>query len=482
MHDDITPQPDKGEDRALLARGPIGQHLVTQAIPMAWGFLATFGFGIADGLFVARLGTEPLAAVTLTGPVTGLVYGLTFGVGIGVASVVSRGIGGGDFHKVQRAVVDSLLLGVAVVLLLMVVGLVTIEPLFRAIGGNDKTMPFVHDYMNVWYWGVFTVVVPFMSMNAIRASGDMKAASRILTWPAIANVILDPIFIFGWGPIPRLEVQGAAIATVLAQIIALLIAVYILHRKDLITYLKPRFVEVLDSWKRVLHVGGPACLTELAFPLVFSVIMVFLASFGDEALAGFGVASRIEMIAFIPIIAVNTTMGPFAGQNFGAGRMDRVHQAVFMSLRFVFLYGLAVAVLLAVMSSWLPSFFDPNPEVIRTARNYLLIVPCSYALIGASFTLIATLNALGFPKPSMYLNIIRMIFLYLPLAWYLMGIWGPPGIFAATPIGFVVMFVATAIWYKRIVDRLDAQEMRRIEETHGVSASPDGTVLVREGD
>lgn len=482
MNDDVTSLPGEGENRALLAHGPIGEHLVTQAIPMAWGFLATFGFGIADGLFVARLGTEPLAAVTLTGPVTGLVYGLTFGIGIGVASVVSRGIGGGDFYKVQRAVVDSLLLGVAMVLLLMVVGLMTIEPLFRAIGGNDNTMPWVHDYMEVWYWGVFTVVVPFMGMNAIRASGNMKAASRILTWPAIANVALDPLFIFGWGPVPRMEVQGAAIATVLAQVLAFGIAVFTLYRKDLITFLRPRVEEVLDSWKRVLHVGAPACATELAFPVVFSVIMVFLAGFGDEVLAGFGVASRIEMIAFIPIIAVNTTMGPFAGQNFGAGRMDRVHQAVFMSLRFVFIYGLAIAILLALLSGWLPSFFDPNPEVIRAARNYLLIVPCSYALIGASFTLISTLNALGFPKPSMYLNIIRMIFLYLPLAWYLMGIWGPSGIFAATPIGFVVMFVATAIWYKRIVERLDAQEMRRIEETHGVTVRSDGTIIAGDAD
>lgn len=479
MNETDTSRPDRGEERAPLVRGPIGKHMVTQAVPMAWGLLATFGFGIADGLFVARLGTQPLAAVTLTGPITGLVYGLTFGVGIGVASVVSRGIGGDDFYKVQRAVVDSLLLGVALVLILMVAGLFTIEPVFRAIGGNDNTMPWVHDYMTVWFWGVVTVVVPFMSMNAIRASGDMKMASRILTWPALANIVLDPLFIFGWGPFPRLEVQGAAIATVLAQVLALGIAIYGLHKKDLITFLKPHFTEVLDSWKRVLHVGGPACLTELAFPLVFSVIMIFLASFGDVVLAGFGVASRIEMIAFIPIIAVNTTMGPFAGQNFGAGRMDRVHQAMTMSIRFVFLYGLGIAVVLALLSGWLPSFFDPNPEVIKAAQIYLLIVPCSYCLIGASFTMISALNALGYPKPSMYLNIIRMVFLYLPLAWYLMQLWGPAGIFAATPIGFVLMYLATGIWYKRIMDRLDAQEMQRIEAAQDLPEA-DGSVVASE--
>jgi MATE family, multidrug efflux pump len=443
------------QDRALFVRGPIGKHLTTQAIPMFWGFLATFGFGIADGFFVAKLGTEPLAAVTLTGPVTGLVYGLTFGIGIGVASVVSRGLGRGDLSKVQRAVVDSLLLGTVLVLLLMIVGLMTIDPLFRLIGGNDATMPFVHDYMEVWYWGVFTVVVPYMGMSAIRASGDMKAASRILIYSSLANVVLDPLLIYGYGPVPRLEVQGAAIATVLAQIFAFGIALYLLNKKELISWVRPKVGEIVDSWKRVLQVGAPACATELVFPLVFSIIMVMIASFGDEALAGFGVASRIEMMAFIPIMAVNTTLGPFAGQNYGAGRMDRIHHAMSLSLRFVFIYGFAAAVFLALISGWLPTLFDPNPKVIRTAQIYLLIVPMSYALIGACFTMISVLNALGFPKPSMYLNIIRMIFFYLPLAWWLKDIWGPPGIFAATPLGFVLMLIATRMWYMAIMKKIE---------------------------
>jgi putative MATE family efflux protein len=470
----ISSEVSDGNDRAPLVRGPIGPHLVSQAIPMAWAFVATFGFNIVDTFFVAQLGTAQLAALTLTGPIIGLVYGITFGIGIGVASVVSRGLGGGSITQVQRAVVDSLILGSIIVTLLMIVGLPTIDPLFRMLGGNDNTMPYVHEYMEIWYWGVITVVVPMMGMNAIRAAGDTRSASRILIYSSIANCILDPIFIFGWGPVPAMGVQGAAIATVIAQVLSFVIAAWLLRHKDLITLVRPKFSEMMDSWKRVLHVGAPACATELVMPVVFSFIMVFLASFGDEALAGFGVASKIEMIAFIPIIAVNSTMGPFSGQNFGAGRMDRVHQAMGLSLRFVFLYGLGVAVLLALVSTWLPSLFDSNPEVIRTARNYLLIVPCSYALIGASFTMISALNALGFPKPSMWLNIIRMIFLYLPLAWYLKGIWGPAGIFAATPVGFVLMFVATAIWYKRIVARLDAEAMERIEATGIVVADGEG--------
>lgn len=214
-----------GNERAPLVRGPIGPHLVSQAIPMAWAFLAAFGFNIVDTFFVAKLGTEPLAALTLTGPVIGLVYGLTFGIGIGVASVVSRGLGGGGITQVQRAVVDSLILGTAIVTLLMIGGLPTIDPLFRMLGGNDNTMPFVHDYMEIWYWGVFTVVVPMMGMNAIRAAGDTKAASRILIYSSIANGVLDPFLIFGWGPFPRLEVQGAAIATVISQVLSFVIAI-----------------------------------------------------------------------------------------------------------------------------------------------------------------------------------------------------------------------------------------------------------------
>lgn len=457
---ETTVSPDlssEGNDNAPLVRGPIGRHLTSQAIPMMWAYLATFGFLFVDTFFVAQLGTEQLAAITLTGPIVGLVYGLTFGIGIGVASVVSRGLGKGNISEIQRTIVDSLLLGTVVVTLLMFIGLPTIDPLFTLLGGNEHTMPHVRDYMEVWYFGLVSVVVPMMGMSAIRAAGDTKAASRILIYSSIANVILDPIFIFGWGPIPRMEMQGAAIATVIAQVYSFVIAIWILRRKELITTVKPKFEEMVRSWKRVLQVGGPACATEIVFPVVFAVIMAMLATYGDETLAGFGIASRVEMIALIPIIAVNTTMGPFTGQNYGAGRMDRVHHAMNLGLRFVFLYGFGVAILIALVSTWLPSLFDSDPEVIRVARNYLLIVPISYAVIGACFTMIAGLNALGYPKPSMYLNIIRMVAIYLPLAWFLKDIWGPAGIFAATPIGFVLMIVATRMWYTSIMKKVDGE-------------------------
>lgn len=203
--------------------------------------------------------------------------------------------------------------------------------------------------------------------------------------------------------------------------------------------------------------------------------MMMMASFGDEALAGMGVAGRIEMMAFIPIMAINTTMGPFAGQNYGAKRMDRVHEAMVLALKFVFIYGFASALLLALLSGWLPTFFDPNPEVIRIARNYLIIVPISYAVIGACFTMISVLNALGYPKPSMYLNIIRMLVFYLPLAYYLKGIWGPEGIFAATPLGFVLMLIATRIWYKAIMRKVDG-------EFEGTAPELDGAVMAKAED
>lgn len=188
--------------------------------------------------------------------------------------------------------------------------------------------------------------------------------------------------------------------------------------------------------------GAPAAATEVVFPFVFAFVTAFLASFGEVAVAGFGVASRIEMVAIIPMIALNSVIGPFVGQNYGAGRIDRVKEGVRIGVIFTIIFGLGSAVLLALTSSWIPRLFDPNPEVIVVARDYLLIVPICYAAIGSMFVMIASFNALGHPRPSLIINLTRMVGLYLPLTYVMKNWIGVNGIFLASP---VVSFVGLAM-------------------------------------
>jgi Na+-driven multidrug efflux pump len=149
-------------------------------------------------------------------------------------------------------------------------------------------------------------------------------------------------------------------------------------------------------------------------------------------------------------------IGPFVGQNFGAGRLDRVKQGVRKGTAFTVVYGLFCAILLAATARFLSPLFDPNPEVIRVANWYLYIVPICYAAIGSAFVMIAAFNALGHPRPSLVLNVGRMIGVYLPLA-VLLGHWyGPVGIFLATPLGNFLMVAAAAFWFRHIMKKLEA--------------------------
>jgi putative MATE family efflux protein len=239
MIDEVKDQTEEAPILAPLVTGSVERHLFRQAVPMAYGIIAIFGYSLVDTYFIAQLGTYELAAITFTGPVIGLIHGLTFGLGIGVASVVSRGIGSGDHRQIRRVATDSLLLGAVIVAILIALGFATLTPLFTAMRADQDTLPLIREYMEIYYLGAMFLIVPMIGISAIRAAGDTKSVGRILIISGVVNIILDPLLIFGWGPFPRLEMRGAALATVLAEIATFGITFYLLRRKQLIAKSMP---------------------------------------------------------------------------------------------------------------------------------------------------------------------------------------------------------------------------------------------------
>ncbi len=186
---------------------------------MVLGMLGLIIFNLVDTYFVSLLGTTELVAISFTFPVVLVVNSIALGIGQGTASVVSRAAGAKDKTKLVRYATESLTLGVMVVLCFVLIGLLTIEPLFTALGADAQVMPYIKSYMEVWYLGMVFVVIPMVGNNSIRALGDTKSPSLVMVVAAVANSILDPMFIFGMGPIPAMGVRGAAIATVLSRCI-----------------------------------------------------------------------------------------------------------------------------------------------------------------------------------------------------------------------------------------------------------------------
>ncbi|MCA9399941.1 MAG: MATE family efflux transporter, partial [Candidatus Omnitrophica bacterium] len=305
-------------------------------------------FNLVDTIFIGQLGTTHLAAVSFTFPVIMVVTNLAIGLGIGTSSAVARAVGEHDLTKIQNLSIGALILSLVVVGACLILGLLTVDPLFRLIGANEEQLVLIKDYINVWYGGMIFLVVPMVGNYIIRATGDMLWPGIIMIISSLLNLILDPILIFGMFGFPRMEIKGAAVATVIAWIFTFFASSCILYfREKFITLRLPRFSTLVDAWKSIAHVAFPAAGTHMIVPIGAGIIMSMVALFGEEAVAAFGAASRVEMFAFIIFLAMSAITGPFVGQNMGAGRFDRILHGLRLSYRFCLYFGLFEALLLA---------------------------------------------------------------------------------------------------------------------------------------
>lgn len=424
---------------------------------MVLGLASLNSYSIADTYFVGQLGTLPLAAMGFTFPVAFSLVAIGLGVGIGVSSVLSRLLGTGDRDRVQRITTHALMLAAFLGLIVMAAGLVSIDPVFTALGADAQTLPLIRDYMEVYYFGGFFMILPMVGNFAMRAAGDARIPALILTTSAVINIVLDPLLIFGWLGFPRLELRGAAIATVFANGATVLASVAILYwRERLIRlrYLIP--IELWDSWRRVLHVGIPATASNLLSPATVGVITFFVAGFGPAAVAGFGVASRVEALVMIIIFSVTSSVGPFTGQNYGAGRLDRVRRIAWLSELFCIGYAIAAAAVLWLVARPLVALFNDNADVIATATAYLVIVPFSLSGFGVMLVAVAAFNALGRPLPATFLTFIKLFLAYIPAAWLLSQALGIQGIFWANAAAHLIFGAVGFVWLRRMLDSLSA--------------------------
>lgn len=431
-----------------LTEGPVAAHLRRLALPMVWGILATMSFNVVDTYFVAQLGSAPLAAMSFTFPVVMVINSFAIGLGAGTSSAVARAYGAGDLDRVRRLVTDASLLALLVALAISAIGLVTIEPLFHLLGASAEMLPLIADYMVPWYLGAVFAVVPMVALSSLRAIGNSALTGRIMVAVAFFNLILDPLLIFGLLGFPRLELQGAALSTVIARGVSFVAALYFLIRREHLMA-PPRLSRLSDSWRTVLAVGLPATATNVIIPMAGGVVVALVAVHGADAVAGLGVALRIEPLALIVFYALSSVVGPFIGQNAGAGETGRMQQTVSVLARFCIGFGAALAVLLYFAGPALVRLFSDSPEVLAVAIAYLTLVPFSYAGYGFVMSANAAFNGLGRPLPATLISFLRVLGIYLPLAWVGNQLWGITGLFAATAAANLLLGALAWWWLRR---------------------------------
>ena len=441
-----------------LTTGPVGGHLLRQGAPMTVGLIAIFSFEAVDLFFISMLGDKPLAAVSFTFPVIWLLVGIGIGFEAGASSCISRAIGKGNQHLAKRLTTDTVIFATGVGICLATTGVMTIQPVFRLLGATDELMPLIEDFMVIRYWVDPVEAALWTSLASIRARGNTLFEGKVITSAAVLNACLDPLFIFGLFGFPQLGIQGAAVASLLSNLTMLSLMLFYFGPR-LKVYANP-FVsigEILNSWRHMLVIGVPAMVTNAIVPISNAIVISMVAAYGIDAVAGFGIAMRIEPMALIPFYALSAVSSPFAGQNLGAGQFDRIIEARNVVAKFCFGFGLFLVVVLFFVAGPVASLFSDSPEIRRVAVEYLWLVSISYGAYGLVMSVCATFNGIGVPIPGLVLSVSRVIVVFLPLAF--MGRWllELNGLFIAAALSNLIVGVYAFLWLGRRVRQTKSQ-------------------------
>ena len=443
------------EPKARLTEGPIGKHLIDMTVPVLFGITMMMAQGLIDTWFLGMVGDRELAAFGFGFPILMIVTSVAIGLGAGTSSVVARAIGAGDMRRARRLASDSLLLSFMITFAICIVGILTIDPLFRLLGAPEDMLPMIRSFMTILYAGVPFVVVGMVGMASMRATGDTRLPSMLMVIAAVLNVILDPIFIFGFGPIPRMGLDGAATAALMARGVVFFGTLYLMrYRLNMLSFNKPDPQEMRSSWADILHVGIPAAGTNVIVPLGAALVTAMIARFGPEAVAGFGVASRIESMMLVIYYAMSSIIGPFVGQNYAGGRERRILRALWLCTAFCLGSGVVIAGILALGSGFLPSLFSSNPDVNLVTQQFLWIVPISYGTYGMVMVMNAAFNGLGKPIPAVWISVGRILILYVPFAFIGMQLFGVIGIFIAYAAANIISGFVAYAWARHTAHRL----------------------------
>ncbi|WP_026941732.1 MATE family efflux transporter [Hellea balneolensis] len=424
--------------------------------PFSLAVLALISTGIVDTIYLGRL-TDPtrpnlailaLAALTFAFPLTFIGNSANIGLGAGTMSAVSRALGQGDTERARRHGAAAILMALTVMSVLVTLMLLIAPSILRFAGASEQVREMAISYLSISLPGLVIVSVASMSNNILRASGEAALPSSIMILAAIINIILDPFFIFGWGPFPRLELQGAAVATLIGNIVGASFGFYLVmfHRKA-ISFAEMTIGSMRRAWSIIGQVGIPAAGTNIIVPVAtFAAVAILGLRLSEVEIAAFGVASRAELISIGVIYGLSACIGAITGRNGGAGKTERVRETFRICFWICFIWCSFMAIIMAVFSQQIAQIFTNDPLLIEKIVPYFYIVPVTLFGYGFVFIAAAGLNAIGRPMFGLTYTIIRSLVLYVGFIFIGVQIAGLTGAYYGVAAANIISGVIALFW------------------------------------
>ncbi len=436
---------------SVVTEGPLLRGIGYLALPMLGSAVLQNLQSLIDLFWVGSLGPAAVAAVAMAGTILMVLFPALMGLSTGTVALVARAIGARRQEEAGWVAGQSLLLAALLGGLTGVAGWSIADHLFRLLRAGPEVVEAGRLYLRISLLGGVTGFVLFLGTAALQGAGDTMRSMYLMALANVLNIVLDPLFIFGLGPFPRMGVSGAALATVLSQTIAAAAAVRLLLSGKSHLFIR-RLTWRLDislAW-RILRIGIPGSGQMLSRSLMSVVLMSIVGSVGTAAVAAYGIGLRFHMLILMPAFALGGAAATMVGQNLGAKQPDRARRAAWLATG---LDMLLMALSAGVMMLWarpMIGIFNADPEVVSIGSDYLRIVSPFYVMAALGIVLGRALNGAGDTVGPMVITIVSLWGLQVPLAVGLARLWHPAahGIWWAITAATVANGVLTALWFE----------------------------------
>lgn len=441
----------KGEEQHYTS-GSIDKAIFLLSIPMILEMSMESLFAIVDAFFVSRLGVDALATVSLTESVLTLVYALAIGLSMGATAMVARRVGEGNVAEAARSGVQAIYLATGISVFISVVGLFFAEDILAIMGASQSVIDTGVGYTRWMLGGNLTVMLIFLINAIFRGAGDASLAMRVLVLSNLLNIILDPILIFGWGPVPTMGVEGAAIATTIGRGIGVVYQlVHLLYGKGQIKIHSKNLPLDVGLIGRLIKVsaGGTGQFIIASASWIFLVRIV--STFGSEALAGYTIAIRILMFAILPAWGMANASATLVGQNLGAGQPERAERSVWRTGFFNMVFMVFITITFLTLARPIVEFFTTDAVALQNAMQCLQVVALGYVFYAYGMVVTQSFNGAGDTRTPTLLNFVAFWMFQIPLAYALAIVFelGPMGVYVAIVVAESLLAVAGILIFRR---------------------------------
>lgn len=432
--------------------GSINRAIILLSIPMVLEMIMESLFAVVDVYYVGRIGPNAVATVGLTESVITLVYSMAIGISTAPMAMIARYIGKGDQAGASKVVLQAIYLAVSIALLVGVPGFFFAADILRVMGGTEELIAEGVGYTQLMFASNIFIMLLFLLNGIFRGAGDAHLAMRALWLANIINIVLDPIFIFGWGPIPEMGVMGAAVATTIGRGCGVAYQFYLLSSGKSVVHINWKQLGI--DWniiRRLFKIAANGALQFLIASASWIFLMRIIAVFGSEAVAGYTIAIRLIIFAILPSWGLANAAATLVGQNLGAGQPERAATSAWRAAFLNMLFLLTVSIIFYLNAEFMIQIFSDVPSVIQSGIMSLQIICLGYIAFAYGMVLSQAFNGAGDTRTPTIINLICFWMLEIPLGYYLavsLG-WGLAGVCWAIAISESTMAVLCIILFRQ---------------------------------